>query len=446
MDKRIFRLALPNIITNITVPLLGMIDIAIAGRLGSAVYIGAIALGASIFNMIYWNFGFLRMSSSGFTSQAYGARDLTEVMNVLVRSLAIGLGSGLLIVLLQYPIGELAFNLVQSGPESIQHLKTYFRIVIWGAPAVLCMYAFQGWFIGMQNARIPMVIAILNNVLNIVLSLSFVYGFGMKINGIALGTVLSQTISLLVAAGFWWKYYRRLLKYVRKETTWNKPVMQRFFKVNGDIFVRTFLLTLVSSFFTFASSGMGDTILAVNALLMQFFMLFSYFMDGFAYAGEALTGRFVGAKNKEYLQWMIRRIFFWGLMVSLVAVVVYSLFPSQILRIMTNDMLIIERAKDFMFWTVLIPVVGFAAFLWDGIFIGATASRQMRNAMVYSSGIFFACYFAFTPLWGNNGLWLSFILYLLVRGLMQTVWAKKALGLTRDTKKPTIPNSGQRSR
>ena len=427
MDRRIFRLALPNIITNITVPLLGMIDIAIAGRLGSAVYIGAIALGASIFNMIYWNFGFLRMSSSGFASQAYGARDLTEVMNVLARSLAIGLGSGLLIVLLQYPIGELAFNLVQSGPESIQHVKTYFRIVVWGAPAVLGMYAFQGWFIGMQNARIPMVIAILNNVLNIMLSLSFVYGFGMKINGIALGTVLSQTTSLLVAAGFWWKYYRRLLKYVRKETTWNKPVMQRFFKVNGDIFVRTFLLTLVSSFFTFASSGMGDTILAVNALLMQFFMLFSYFMDGFAYAGEALTGRFVGAKNKEYLQWMIRRGFFWGVVVSLAAVVIYSLFPSQILRIMTNDVLIIERAKDFMFWTVLIPVVGFAAFLWDGIFIGATASRQMRNAMVYSSGIFFACYFVFTPFWGNNGLWLSFILYLLVRGLMQTVWAKKAL-------------------
>lgn len=427
MDRRIFRLALPNIITNITVPLLGMIDIAIAGRLGSAVYIGAIALGASIFNMIYWNFGFLRMSSSGFTSQAYGARNLTEVMNVLVRSLAIGLGSGLLIVLLQYPVGELAFNLVQSGPESIQHVKTYFRIVVWGAPAILGMYAFQGWFIGMQNARIPMVIAILNNVLNIVLSLSFVYGFGMKINGIALGTVLSQTISLLVAAGFWWKYYRRLLKYVRKETTWNKPAMQRFFKVNGDIFVRTFLLTLVSTFFTFASSGMGETILAVNALLMQFFMLFSYFMDGFAYAGEALTGRFVGAKNKEYLEWMIRRIFFWGLMVSLAAVVIYSLFPGLILRVMTNDVLIIERAKDFMFWTVLIPVVGFAAFLWDGIFIGATASRQMRNAMVYSSGIFFVSYFIFTPLWGNNGLWLSFILYLLVRGLMQTVWSKKAL-------------------
>ena len=206
MDKRIFRLALPNIITNVTVPLLGIIDIAIAGRLGSPVYIGAIALGSSIFNVIYWNFGFLRMSSSGFAAQAYGARDLPEVMNVFARSLAIGLGSGVAIVLLQYPIGALAFKLVQSGPESIQHVKTYFRYVVWGAPAVLGMYAFKGWFIGMQNARTPMVIAIFNNVLNIVLSLLFVYGFGMKIDGIALGTMLSQWVSLLVAAAFWWRY------------------------------------------------------------------------------------------------------------------------------------------------------------------------------------------------------------------------------------------------
>ncbi len=427
MDRRIFRLALPNIITNITVPLLGMIDIAIAGRLGSAVFIGAIALGASIFNMIYWNFGFLRMSSSGFASQAYGARDLTEVMNVFIRALAIGLGGGFLIVLLQYPIGELAFSLVRSGPESIQHVQTYFRIVVWGAPAVLGMYAFQGWFIGMQNARIPMVIAILNNVLNIVLSTLFVFGFGMNINGIALGTVLSQLISLAVAAGFWWRYYRRLIKYIRKETIWDKLSMRKFFRVNSDIFVRTFLITLVTSFFTFASSGMGETILAVNALLMQFFMLFSYFMDGFAYAGEALTGRFYGAKNREYLQWMIRRIFFWGLMVSLTALVIYAIFPEQILRIMTNDMAIIERAKNYMFWTLLIPVTGFAAFLWDGIFIGATASNEMRNAMIVSSLLFFVAYFALTPAWGNNGLWFSFILYLLVRGVVQTFWAKKAL-------------------
>ncbi len=425
MDKKIFRLAVPNIITNITVPLLGMIDIAVAGRLGSAVYIGAIALGANIFNMIYWNFGFLRMSSSGFASQAYGARDFSESMNVFIRSLAIGLGIGFIIVLLQYPIGELAFRLIKSGPDSVHHVKTYFKIVVWGAPAVLGMYAFKGWFIGMQNARIPMVIAILNNVLNIILSVVFVFGFGMKIEGIALGTVLSQVTSFFVAAILWRKYYGRLRKYVRYETIWNKLAIREYFRVNSDIFVRTFLLTLVTTFFTFASSGMGDTILAVNALLMQFFMLFSYFMDGFAYAGEALTGRYIGAKNRAMLRYMIKRIFFWGLIVSLFAIVVYTFFPDPILRLLTNDIEIITQTKEFMFWTLLIPITGFAAFLWDGIFIGATASAEMRNAMILSSIIFFGSYFLLNPLWGNNALWFSFIIYLAARGITLTFMARK---------------------
>lgn len=424
MDKKIFRLALPNIITNITVPLLGMIDIAVAGRLGSAVYIGAIALGANIFNMIYWNFGFLRMSSSGFASQAYGARDFAESMNVLIRSLAIGLGIGLIIILLQYPIGELAFKLIKSGPESVQHVKTYFKIVVWGAPAVLGMYAFKGWFIGMQNAKIPMVIAIMNNVLNILLSVIFVFVLGMKIEGIALGTTLSQIVSFIVAAILWRKHYGRLRKYVRKHTIWDKTAIREYFRVNSDIFVRTFLLTLVTTFFTFASSGMGDTVLAVNALLMQFFMLFSYFMDGFAYAGEALTGRYVGAKNRYLLQHMIKRIFFWGLMVSFFAMTVYTLFPDLILSLLTNDIFIIAETKKYLFWTLLIPIAGFAAFLWDGIFIGATASSQMRNAMIISSVIFFVSYFMLKPVWGNNALWFSFIIYLATRGITLTFMSK----------------------
>jgi MATE family multidrug resistance protein len=241
--------------------------------------------------------------------------------------------------------------------------------------------------------------------------------------------MLSQWVSFLVAAAFWWKYYRRLLKYLRTESIWDKEAMRDYFRVNGDIFVRTLLLSLVTTFFTFASSAMGETILAVNALLMQFFMLFSYFMDGFAYAGEALTGRYVGAKNEEYLRWMIRRIFFWGMLVSLAAILIYALFPDLILRVMTNDLSIIDHAKRYMFWTLLIPITGFAAFLWDGIFIGATASKEMRNAMLLSSLLFFAAYFALTPVWGNNGLWFSFILYLLVRGVVQTFWAKRALTL-----------------
>ncbi len=429
MDKRIFRLAIPNIITNITVPLLGMIDIAIAGHLGSAVYIGAIALGATIFNMIYWNFGFIRMSTSGFVSQAYGARNFGEAMNILIRSLGVGIGIGLLIVVLQYPIGKLALSLIKSGAESISYVETYFKIAVWAAPAVLGTYALSGFFIGMQNAHTPMIIAIINNILNIILSFSFVYGFNMKIEGIALGTMLSQIITFIISVVMWQKLYGRLSKYTVKSSIFERNAIRKFFKVNGDVFVRTFLLTLVTTFFTFVSSQMGDMILAANALLMQFFMLFSYFMDGLAYAGEALTGRFTGAQNPLLLRNMLKRLFFWGFVISAFSAIIYIFFPSQILNILTNDKEVIEVTKSFITWTVLIPITGFAAFLWDGVFIGATASKEMRNAMVFSSFTFFICYYISTPYMGNNGLWLSFILYLIVRGVTQTIWAKKALNI-----------------
>lgn len=429
MDKRIFRLAIPNIITNITVPLLGMIDIAIAGHLGSAVYIGAIALGATIFNMIYWNFGFIRMSTSGFVSQAYGARNFGEAMNILIRSLGVGIGIGLLIVVLQYPIGKLALSLIKSGAESISYVETYFKIAVWAAPTVLGTYALSGFFIGMQNAHTPMIIAIINNILNIILSFSFVYGFNMKIEGIALGTMLSQIITFIISVVMWQKLYGRLSKYTVKSSIFERNAIRKFFKVNGDVFVRTFLLTLVTTFFTFVSSQMGDMILAANALLMQFFMLFSYFMDGLAYAGEALTGRFTGAQNPLLLRNMLKRLFFWGFVISAFSAIIYIFFPSQILNILTNDKEVIEVTKSFITWTVLIPITGFAAFLWDGVFIGATASKEMRNAMVFSSFTFFICYYISTPYMGNNGLWLSFILYLIVRGVTQTIWAKKALNI-----------------
>ena len=427
MDKRIFRLALPNIISNITVPMLGMIDIAIAGHLGSAIYIGAIALGSNIFNMVYWNFGFLRMSSSGFTAQAYGARNFSEAMNVLIRSLLVAIGFGILILLLQIPIEKIAVGFIKSGPETIDNVKFYFRICIWSAPAVLAIYAFKGWFIGMQNAKTPMVISIVNNVLNIGLSFMFVFAFDMKIKGIALGTMLSQVITFAICIIMWFRYYGKMMKYIKWDTVMDAIALKSYFKVNGDVFIRTFMLTLVTTFFTFASSGMGDTILAVNALLMQFFMLFSYFMDGFAYAGEALTGRYIGAKNHALLRHMIRRLFFWGFVVSAVSAVLYILFPNQILQVLTNNQEVIATTRSFTFWTILIPITGFAAFLWDGIYIGATASKEMRNAMVLSAITFFVCYYSTKSHLGNNALWLSFIIYLSIRGIIQTLWARKAL-------------------
>ncbi|MGV8962628.1 MAG: MATE family efflux transporter [Candidatus Saccharimonadaceae bacterium] len=427
MDKKIFRLAFPNIISNITVPLLGMVDIAIAGHLGSAIYIGAIALGSNVFNMVYWNFGFLRMSTSGFTAQAYGARDFSEAMNILLRSFLIALSFGLLILLLQVPIEKFALSLIKSGPETKENVQFYFRICVWSAPAVLGMYALKGWFIGMQNAIIPMTIGIINNILNIILSFIFVFGFDMQIKGIALGTMLSQLITFAVAILLWIRYYRRMRKYIIWNSILDKEELKLFTKVNIDVFIRTFMLTLVTAFFTFASSGMGDTILAVNALLMQFFMLFSYFMDGFAYAGEALTGRYIGAKNQLLLKHMIKRLFFWGFIVSAFSVVLYMFFPNQILQILTNNQEVIATAKSFTFWIILIPITGFAAFLWDGILIGATASKEMRNAMVFSAILFFVSYYSTKSLLGNNALWLSFILYLSFRGILQTIWAKKAL-------------------
>ncbi|HTN68981.1 MAG TPA: MATE family efflux transporter [Dysgonamonadaceae bacterium] len=429
MDKKIFKLALPNIISNITVPLLGMIDIGIAGHLGSAIYIGAIALGSNIFNLVYWNFGFLRMSTSGFTAQAYGARNFSEAMNILLRSLIVAAGLGILIVILQIPIEKVALNFIKSGPETKENVQFYFRIAVWSAPAVLGVYAFNGWFIGMQNAKTPMIIAILNNVLNIILSFTFVYLFGMKIKGIALGTMLSQLITFAVTSTLWFRFYGRLRKYINLNSILNTDSLKLFFKVNGDVFIRTLMLTMVTTFFTFASSGMGATILAVNALLMQFFMLFSYFMDGFAYAGEALTGRYIGAKNELLLRYMIRRLFFWGFIVSSFSAVLYIFFPRQILQILTNNQEVISVATSFIFWTILIPITGFAAFLWDGIYIGATASKEMRNAMVLSSMSFFICFYVTKPFFGNNALWFSFIVYLSVRSLIQTLWAKKALKL-----------------
>ena len=427
MDKKIFRLAFPNIISNITIPLLGMVDIAIAGHLGSVIYIGAIALASNIFNMIYWNFGFLRMSTSGFTSQAYGARNFGEAMNVLLRALMVALGFGLVILLLQIPIEKIAINFIKSGSDTIENVQFYFRICIWSAPMVLGVYAFNGWFIGMQNAKTPMVIAIINNVLNIVLSFTFVFGFGMKIKGIALGTMLSQVFTFIITVAFWFHYYGRLKKYINISTIFNIEALKLFSKVNSDVFVRTFMITLVTTFFTFASSAMGDTILAVNALLMQFFALFSYFMDGFAYAGEALTGRYIGGRNHALLWHMIKRLFFWGFIVSAASAVIYIFFPNQILQILTDNQEVIDATKSFTFWTILIPITGFAAFLWDGIFIGATASKEMRNAMILSAMSFFVCYYSTKSFLGNNALWLSFILYLSIRAIIQTLWAKRAL-------------------
>ena len=421
MNKKILQLAIPSIVSNITVPLLGLIDVAIVGHLGSAAYIGAIAVGGMLFNIIYWLFGFLRMGTSGMTSQAFGQRDLKEVTRVLLRAVGVGLFIALCLLLLQYPIRKIAFLLIDATPEVRELATVYFNICVWGAPAVLGLYGFAGWFIGMQNSRFPMFIAITQNVVNIVASLSFVYLLDMKIEGVALGTLIAQYAGLFMASLLWLRYYGRLKIAFRWREIIGKTAMKRFFQVNSDIFFRTLCLVAVTTFFTSTGARQGDVVLAVNTLLMQLFTLFSYIMDGFAYAGEAMTGRYVGARNNTGLQRMIRLLFRWGWGLSLSFTILYMIGGQDFLGLLTNDTTVINAAGSYCYWVLAIPLAGFAAFLWDGILIGATATRLMLYSMLVASGMFFLIYYIFYALMGNHALWMAFLIYLSLRGIMQWI-------------------------
>lgn len=421
MNRKILQLAIPSIVSNITVPLLGLVDVAIVGHLGSASYIGAIAVGGMLFNMIYWIFGFLRMGTSGMTAQVYGKRDLTEVVRTLLRAVGVGLLISLGLWILQSPILRGAFVLIDATEEVKRWASLYFNICIWGAPAILGLYGFAGWFIGMQNSRFPMFIAITQNIVNIAASLCFVFVLGMKVEGVALGTLIAQYAGLFMAFALWLKYYGRLKAYIDWNGLWGGEEMRRFFSVNSDIFFRTLCLVAVTTFFTSTGARQGDVILAVNTLLMQLFTLFSYIMDGFAYAGEALAGRFIGAKNDVGLRRCIRLLFLWGIGLSLSFTILYAFLGRDFLGLLTNDTSVIEASGDYFYWVLAIPLCGFSAFLWDGIFIGATATRQMLCSMLVASATFFIIYYLFYRSMGNHALWMAFLGYLSLRGGMQWI-------------------------
>lgn len=429
MNRRILHLAIPSIVSNITVPLLGLVDVTIVGHLGATAYIGAIAVGGLLFNILYWNFGFLRMGTSGLTSQAYGRKDKDAEIRVLVQAVSVGLFSALAMLILQYPIERLAFRLLDTSAEVEQYAVTYFRICIWGAPAVLAQYGFTGWFIGMQNSRYPMYIAIVMNVINIVCSSCFVFLFGMKVEGVALGTVVAQYSGVMMALGLWYYNYKELRRRITFKGSLQLIAMRRFFAVNRDIFLRTLCLIGVTTFFTSTGARQGDVILAVNTLLMQLFTLFSYIMDGFAYAGEALSGRYVGACNLVQLKRAVKALFGWGVGLSLVFTLLYGIGGENFLRLLTNDTVVIETAGHYFYWVLAIPLAGFAAFLWDGILIGATATRFMLWAMLVASGSFFVIYYCFSGATNNHVLWLAFLVYLALRGVMQTLWSRKVFTL-----------------
>ncbi len=423
--KKILHIAVPSIVSNITVPLLGLVDITIVGHLGNASYIGAIAIGSMLFNMIYWIFSFLRMGTGGMTSQAFGRHDLPEVTRLLMRSIIVGLFLALLLMLLQTPLRLVSFYFIDATREVEDMASLYFRICIWGAPATLGLYSFNGWFIGMQNSRFPMFIAIAQNLINITASVTFVFLFGMKVEGVALGTLTAQYAGLFMAIFLWMRYYGNLHKYLRREHLFERHAMLQFFQVNRDIFLRTLCLISVTVFFTSTSASYGDITLAVNTLLMQLFTLFSYIMDGFAYAGEALTGKHIGARNSRELQSTIFRLFYWGIALSLLFTLLYGMGGTDFLSLLTNDKSVIDASKQYFFWVLAIPLVSFSAFLFDGICIGATKTNIMLYSMSVATICFFFTYFGLQDLLQNHALWLAFIIYLGIRGITQALFLRK---------------------
>ena len=421
MNREIFRIAIPNIVSNITVPLMGIFSTAIAGRCGdSAATIGALAIGVSIFNFIYWNCSFIRMGTSGITAQAFGAKDFMTTTAMLVRAVGISAVLGVLMLLLQYPLGELSLRIMNGN----QIVSDYFYARIWAVPAGIMLFGLNGWFTGMQNAVIPMVTSITINVLHVLLSLWFVFGFDMGIVGIAYASVVAQwsgmTLSVLLLVIF----FRKHLRPVTLMQVVEMGALKEFFAVNGDIIIRTFCIVAVYTFFTAASARMeSDMVLAVNTMLLQMFTLFSYMNDGFAYAAEALTGRFVGARDIHSLRLCIRRCVVWAVGTAVVCIAIYVGWWQDIIAMFVGEKSqladILSVAGEYIGWVIAIPIAAALPFLMDGIMVGATLTRILRNSMVVSTVAYFAIYYSLHPFIGNNALWCAFTAYMALRGVAQ---------------------------
>ena len=446
LNKEILRLALPSILANITVPLVGMVDMAIAGHLpggSSAAFIGGITIGTMIFDLLYWNFGFLRVGTGGLTAQEFGrclagakspvsapgsaqntlagAKSAQNVPgsigNILWRALRIALLSGVAMLVLQWVIVQAAFLLVDCSPEVRRLASRYFYIRIWAAPATLSLFAFKGWFIGLQDTVRPMTADLLVNGINIAASFLLALGVGgtgdilpgtptlipaLGFPGIALGTVLAQWSGFaycLLAARRRYGYSFSMLCHflpVSPDTGTGTETAEAenlstgsFFRLNRDLFLRSLGMIAVYIGFTVISARYGDLMLAVSAILMKLLMFFSYFSDGFAYAGEALTGRFIGEGSREGVKATVRGTFLWGLGVSALFMLAYGVGGVPILQLMTDDASVVEAGREFLPWLLLMPLIGCPAFIWDGIFIGATASRDLRNSTLLSAVGFF---------------------------------------------------------
>ena len=434
LNSQILRLAIPSILANITIPLVGLVDTAIVGHIANATAIGGIAIGTMLFDLLYWNFGFLRVGTSGMTAQAFGRGDRVECARLLSQSVGIALIGAALIWLIQWLFVNLVLLLVPCSPEVASFAREYFFIRIWAAPATLSLMAFKGWFIGMQDTVSPMITDILVNVVNMAVSYVLAVYTPMGALGVALGTVIAQFTGLTAAIILLLAKYRQLwqgLSPVRLAL--DGQGMKRLLSLNGNLFVRSLCFMVVYVGFTSLASKYGDVELAVSTIMMKLFMLFSYFVDGFAYAGEALVGKYIGlnqesgvrSQDKSDVSRVVGLLFAWSLGVGVLFTLIFALWSGEFYRTMTSDATVLARLADYAAWLIAMPIVSTLAFMWDGVYAGATAGKQIRNGMIYAALAFVISYLATYPYLDVISIYIAYFAHLAARVLYLTgAWKK----------------------
>ncbi|WP_421773484.1 MATE family efflux transporter [Gracilimonas sp.] len=424
MNRKILRLAIPNIISNLSVPLLGAIDTAVVGRLEHVYYLGAIAVGSIIFDFIFWGFGFLRMGTTGMVAQAYGAQEERKTRIILFRVLLVAAASSLLILLIQYPLIEASLYLVNASPEVEEYTRLYYHIRIFAAPATLALFGLNGWFLGMQNSTYPMIVTIFLNLVNIVLNLIFVFRFNMTVDGVATGSLVASFLALGLAGILYKKKYGGVKLNIKWDELIEAEELKKFFSVNRDIVIRTLCLIFSYAFFTAKSAAMGDVVLAANTILLQMWYISSYGTDGFAYAAESLVGRFKGAKDDVQLKKAVTANMLWGLGLGLLGTIIYASFDAEIISLFTDKENVIKVAMGVVIWLIVAPVVNSVCFIWDGVYIGATATGAMRNSMLVATVlVFIPVYFISEPFAGIHALWMAMTAFMVARGVVLSIYA-----------------------
>ena len=451
INKEMLKLALPSILANITVPLVGMVDIAVAGHISSAAtgvshiesatLIGGIAIGTMIFDLLYWNFGFLRVGTGGLTAQAYGRADFKECRDIFTRAIGIALASAFTFILLQWFIVQFAFLFIECSPEVKALASKYFYIRILAAPATLSLMAFKGWFIGMQDSVSPMVTDLVVNLVNAVASIIMALGIGswngIGFAGIAWGTVIAQYSGLISALLiFSIKYWKKTYSGVSPKEFANAfkgEGTSKFFTMNIDLVVRSLSFIGIYIGFTLIAARFGDLLLAVSSIMMKLLLLFSYVTDGFAYAGEAMTGKYIGKQDRAGLRSTVKYTFLWSAGICIVFMAIYKFCGEWLLELMTSDRNVIEACAPYMVWLFFMPLTGCAAFTWDGIFLGATASKEARNSTLFATIGFLATYFISAAIIHPSNvtavhlLLAAYFVHLLIRSLTLTICYRKAV-------------------